>query len=56
MQIKYVDLYTVSCNLEPIWIYGLVINLSITIVAYRKGIKESLLVYTVAVESTTTEV
>jgi len=56
MHIKYVDLYTVSCNLEPIRIYGLVINLSITIVADRKGKKESLTVYTAAVESTTTEV
>ncbi len=37
MHIKYVDLYTVSCNLEPIRIYGLVINLSITIVVDRKG-------------------
>jgi hypothetical protein len=26
MHIKYVDLYTVSCNLEPIMIYGLYIN------------------------------
>jgi hypothetical protein len=56
MHIKYVDLYTVSCNLEPIRIYGLVINLSITIVADRNGKKESLTVSTAAVESTTTEV